>query len=146
MVQLAKFVRIGTMARAILEEVRNVELDENGRLKVREVYENSVRELKSGLEPELGTELDRLTEPFRREGTPSTPDLRLAQAQLVGWLEGVLQMVALTQQAMLAQVAQAQQLQHAQQTRGGRPAVPGAPAPPPALPREGEGRKAGPYM
>ncbi|MGI8761908.1 MAG: bacterial proteasome activator family protein [Jatrophihabitantaceae bacterium] len=86
--QPAKVMRIGTMIKQLLEEVRAAPLDEAGRQRLREIHESSIRELEDGLAPELREELDRLTLPFG-DGTPSEAELRVAQAQLVGWLEGL---------------------------------------------------------
>jgi Protein of unknown function (DUF2587) len=84
----AKVMRIGSMVRQLLEEVRHAPLDEASRSRMREIYETSVRELSSVLSPDLAEELERVTRPFE-EGTPSEAELRVAQAQLVGWLEGL---------------------------------------------------------
>lgn len=86
--QPAKVMRIGTMIKQLLEEVRAAPLDEAGRQRLREIHESSIRELEDGLAPELREELDRLTLPFG-SGVPSEAELRIAQAQLVGWLEGL---------------------------------------------------------
>lgn len=84
----AKVMRIGSMIRQLLEEVKSAPLDEAGRTRLAKVLHVSVAELKDGLAPELDEELDRLVEPF--EGTtPTESELRIAQAQLVGWLEGL---------------------------------------------------------
>ena len=84
----AKVMRIGSMIRMLLEEVKAAPVDEAGRTRVAGVLRTSIGELKQGLAPELGDELDRLIEPFS-ESTPSESELRIAQAQLVGWLEGL---------------------------------------------------------
>jgi hypothetical protein len=86
--QPAKVMRIGTMIKQLLEEVRAAPLDEAGRQRLREIHESSIRELEDGLSPELREELDRLNLPFGSD-TPSEAELRIAQAQLVGWLEGL---------------------------------------------------------
>ena len=88
MEQPAKVMRIGTMIKQLLEEVRAAPLDEAGRARLREIHESSIRELEEGLAPELRDELERLTCPFGGE-VPSEAELRIAQAQLVGWLEGL---------------------------------------------------------
>ena len=84
----AKVMRIGSMIKQLLEEVRQAPLDETGRARLREIYETSVRELAEGLSPDLRDELARLA---RRSTTrrPTEAELRIAQAQLVGWLEGL---------------------------------------------------------
>ncbi len=84
----AKVMRIGAMVRQLLEEVRQAPLDEESRSRLREVYETSVKELSVVLSPELRDELARLSLPFD-EGVPSESELRVAHAQLVGWLEGL---------------------------------------------------------
>jgi len=117
--QPAKVMRIGTMIKQLLEEVRAAPLDEAGRHRLREIHESSIRELEQGLAPELREELDRLTLPFGT-GVPSEAELRIAQAQLVGWLEGLFHGIqtALFAQQMAAR-AQLEQMR-------GR-ALPGAP-------------------
>jgi len=117
--QPAKVMRIGTMIKQLLEEVRAAPLDEAGRQRLREIHESSIKELEQGLAPELRAELDRLTLPFG-DGVPSEAELRIAQAQLVGWLEGLFHGI---QTALFAQqMAARQQLE---QMRGR--ALPGAP-------------------
>jgi hypothetical protein len=86
--QPAKVLRIGSMVKQLLDEVRSAPVDEAGRIRLREIYEQSIRELASGLSPDLVDELDRVRIPFDSE-TPSEAELRIAQAQLVGWLEGL---------------------------------------------------------
>jgi len=86
--QPAKVMRIGSMVKQLLDEVRQSPLDEAGRARLREIYELSVHELATGLSPDLVAELDRMALPFD-EGIPSEAELRIAQAQLVGWLEGL---------------------------------------------------------
>lgn len=113
--QPAKIMRIGSMIRQLLEEVRNAELDERSRDRMRDIYEMSVTELASTLSPDLREELARLTMPFATEEAPSGPELRVAQAQLVGWLEGLFQGIQATMfaQQMMArqQLEQMRQLQ-----------------------------------
>ncbi|PKH38318.1 Protein of unknown function [Nocardioides alpinus] len=87
--QPAKVMRIGSMIRQLLEEVKAAPLDEASRQRLKEIHAASIKELETGLAPELVEELDRLTLPFTEEGTPSDGELRIAQAQLVGWLEGL---------------------------------------------------------
>ena len=87
--QPAKVMRIGTMIKQLLEEVRAAPLDEASRNRLREIHATSIRELEDGLAPELREELDRLTLPFNEDAAPSDAELRIAQAQLVGWLEGL---------------------------------------------------------
>lgn len=85
----AKVMRVGSMIRQLLEEVRNTPLDEPSRARLREIYDTSIRELGSALSPDLSEELERLAFPFADEGVPTEVELRIAQAQLVGWLEGL---------------------------------------------------------
>src|SRR5262245_41739617 len=87
--QPAKVMRIGSMIRQLLEEVKSAPLDEASRNRLKEIHASSIKELESGLAPELVEELERLSLPFTEEGTPSDAELRIAQAQLVGWLEGL---------------------------------------------------------
>jgi Protein of unknown function (DUF2587) len=86
--QPAKVMRIGNMIRQLLEEVKSAPLDEASRARLREIHAASIKELEDGLAPELIEELERLSLPFTSE-TPSDAELRIAQAQLVGWLEGL---------------------------------------------------------
>jgi hypothetical protein len=87
--QPAKVMRIGTMIKQLLEEVRAAPLDDASRQRLRDIHASSIRELEQGLAPELRDELERITLPFSEDSTPSDAELRIAQAQLVGWLEGV---------------------------------------------------------
>ena len=127
--QPAKVMRIGTMIKQLLEEVRAAPLDEAGRARLREIHEKSIRELEEGLSPELREELDRLTLPFGGE-VPSEAELRIAQAQLVGWLEGLFHGIqtALFAQQMAAR-AQLDELRHKAlppgSQEGGRPVIVG---------------------
>ena len=136
--QPAKVMRIGTMIKQLLEEVRSAPLDDASRVRLRSILSNSVRELEEGLAPELRDELNRLSFPFAPDVTPSDAELRIAQAQLVGWLEGLFQGI---QTALFAQqMAARAQLE---QIRRGLPA--GAPGPGQGLP-EGMGRGTGQYL
>ena len=85
----AKVMRIGSMVRQLLDEVRHAPLDDASRARMREVYETSVKELSGVLSTELRDELDRLSLPFEEDAVPSDAELRIAHAQLVGWLEGL---------------------------------------------------------
>ena len=85
----AKVMRIASMIKQLLEEVRHAPLDEAGRARLREIYKTSVQELADGMSPDLQDELARVTLPFADSETPSEPELRIAQAQLVGWLDGL---------------------------------------------------------
>ncbi len=87
--QPAKVMRIGTMIKQLLEEVRAAPLDEASRNRLKEIHKSSIRELEDGLAPELREELERLTLPFSDDTVPTDGELRIAQAQLVGWLEGL---------------------------------------------------------
>ncbi|WP_026452836.1 bacterial proteasome activator family protein [Saccharomonospora iraqiensis] len=85
----AKVMRIGTMIKQLLEEVRAAPMDEASRNRLREIHATSIKELEQALAPELQQELERLVAPFTADSTPSDAELRVAQAQLVGWLEGL---------------------------------------------------------
>jgi hypothetical protein len=87
--QPAKVMRVGSMIRQLLEEVKAAPLDEASRNRLRDIHAASIKELESGLAPELVEELERLSLPFTEDVTPSEGELRIAQAQLVGWLEGL---------------------------------------------------------
>src|SRR5256885_16006818 len=117
--QPAKVMRIGSMIKQLLEEVRAAPLDEAGRQRLVEIHRRSITELEDGVAPELREELDRLTLPFEEGRTPSEPELRVAQAQPAGWLEGLVHGVqaALVAQQMAARLRLARM-------RGGRPALP----------------------
>ncbi|TXI48397.1 MAG: DUF2587 domain-containing protein [Mycolicibacter arupensis] len=118
--QPAKVMRIGTMIKQLLEEVRAAPLDEASRARLREIHSASIRELEDGLAPELREELERLTLPLREDATPSDAELRIAQAQLVGWLEGLFHGIqtALFAQQMAAR-AQLEQMRHGALPPGG---------------------------
>ena len=87
--QPAKVMRIGTMVKQLLDEVKAAPLDDAARARLRDIHQQSIRELEDGLAPELIEELERLSLPFTEDATPSDAELRIAQAQLVGWLEGL---------------------------------------------------------
>ncbi|WP_199742654.1 bacterial proteasome activator family protein [Nocardia stercoris] len=112
--QPAKVMRIGTMIKQLLEEVRAAPLDDASRSRLKDIHKTSVRELESGLSEELRDELERLTLPFTDDSIPTDAELRIAQAQLVGWLEGLFHGIqtALFAQQMAAR-AQLEQIRHA---------------------------------
>jgi Protein of unknown function (DUF2587) len=111
--QPAKVMRIGTMIKQLLEEVRAAPLDEASRNRLREIHKTSISELEDGLAPELVEELERLTLPLTEDAVPSDAELRIAQAQLVGWLEGLFHGI---QTALFAQqMAARQQLEQMRQ-------------------------------
>lgn len=85
----AKVLRIGTMIRQLLEEVKSAPLDDAARERLAEIHERSIKELEAVLAPELVEELERISLPFPEDATPSDAELRIAHAQLVGWLEGL---------------------------------------------------------
>jgi hypothetical protein len=116
----AKVMRIGTMIKQLLEEVRAAPLDEASRNRLRDIHAASIRELEEGLSPDLREELERITLPFSEDQTPSDAELRIAQAQLVGWLEGVFHGI---QTALFAQ----QMAARAQLEEMRRRALPGGP-------------------
>ncbi|MPV49044.1 DUF2587 domain-containing protein [Pseudactinotalea sp. HY160] len=101
----AKVMRIGMMLKQLLEEVKAAPLDEAARDRLAEVHARSVAELRTGLSEDLAAELDRITLPFSDDAAPSDAELRVAQAQLVGWLEGLFHGIqtALVAQQMMAQ-------------------------------------------
>ena len=117
----AKVMRIGTMIKQLLEEVRATELDDASRRRLKEIHASSLAELESALSPELREELARIIAPFDGEDTPTDGELRIAQAQLVGWLEGLFHGIqtALVAQQMAARV-------QLEQMRRGLPAGGGA--------------------
>jgi len=126
--QPAKVMRIGTMIKQLLEEVRAAPLDEASRSRLREIHRSSIRELEDGLAPELRDELERLSLPFTDDSIPSDAELRIAQAQLVGWLEGLFHGIqtALFAQQMAAR-AQLEQMRQGALPAGGHrgPTQPG---------------------
>ncbi|MCE9516763.1 MAG: bacterial proteasome activator family protein [Mycobacterium sp.] len=126
--QPAKVMRIGTMIKQLLEEVKAAPLDDASRARLREIHATSIRELEDGLAPELREELQRLALPFSEDTVPSDAELRVAQAQLVGWLEGLFHGI---QTALFAQqMAARAQLEHMRQGAlpPGVPQQPGGPS------------------
>jgi hypothetical protein len=140
--QPAKVMRIGSMVKQLLEEVRAAPLDDAARERLRDIHASSVRELAEGLAPELRGELERITLPFSDTSTPSDAELRIAQAQLVGWLEGLfhgIQTTLLAQQmAARVQLEQMRGRQALPQGPGGMPQ--GGPQP------HGPGHGTGQYL
>jgi hypothetical protein len=125
-----KLIRIASMVRQMLEEVRRAPLDDAGRRRLREIHEKSVHELKTVLSPELQAELEEVVLPFTSEA-PSESELRLAQAQLVGWLEGLfhgIQATLFTQQSMAQ--GQLEQVRQRSLASGGGDPGPGGPGNP----------------
>ncbi|HEX6499967.1 MAG TPA: bacterial proteasome activator family protein [Micromonosporaceae bacterium] len=127
--QPAKVMRIGSMIKQLLDEVRAAPLDEASRQRLTEIHRRSITELEDGLAPELREELERLSLPFEPGSTPSEAELRVAQAQLVGWLEGLFHGI----QAALVAQQMAARLQ-LEQMRGGRAALPVGPGGMPGMP------------
>ncbi|MFW2335482.1 bacterial proteasome activator family protein [Ilumatobacter sp.] len=121
----AKVMRIGSMVKQLLEEVRQAPLDEASRERLAEVYERSVVELSEALSPDLQQELRMLTLPFNEDEVPSEGELRVAQAQLVGWLEGLFHGIQATLFAQ--QLAARQQLEQMRQLPAGAQGQPGMP-------------------
>jgi len=122
----AKVMRIGSMIKQLLEEVRAAELDEPARGRLKEIYETSLQELGSALSPDLREELDRVAIPFGEGEQPSHAELRVAQAQLVGWLEGLFHGIQATLFAQqMASRAQLEDMRR--QLPGGQPGPGGAP-------------------
>ncbi|MFC0040658.1 bacterial proteasome activator family protein [Actinomadura rayongensis] len=112
--QPAKVMRIGGMIRQLLDEVKAAPLDEASRARLREIHQSSIQELKDGLAPELVSELERLSLPFTDGQVPSEGELRIAQAQLVGWLEGLFHGIQTTLFAQqMAARAQLEQMRRA---------------------------------
>ena len=142
--QPAKVMRIGSMIKQLLEEVRNAPLDEAGRARLAEINRRSIKELEDGLAPELIEELERIALPFEEGHAPTDAELRIAQAQLVGWLEGLFHGI---QTALFAQQMAAQQ-QLAQMRRALPPGHPEQPGPgrPGMRPELGEGGPTGQYL
>ncbi len=141
--QPAKVMRVGNMIRQLLEEVRAAPLDEKSRARLKEIHSSSIKELEDGLAPELVDELERLSLPFAEDEVPSESELRIAQAQLVGWLEGLFHGIQTTLFAQ--QMAARQQLEQMRRA-----------LPPGMMPPQGEmeggdpahdmSRPSGPYL
>lgn len=117
--QPAKVLRIGSMVKQLLDEVRSAPLDDASRRRLRDIHSRSIKELEGGLAPELVAELERLSIPFLDSEIPSDSELRIAQAQLVGWLEGLFHGIqtALFAQQMAAR-AQFEEMQRRALTTG----------------------------
>jgi DNA topoisomerase VI subunit B len=112
--QPAKVMRVGSMIRQLLEEVRAAPLDEKSRARLKQIHKSSIKELEDGLAPELIAELERLSLPFADDDLPSEAELRVAQAQLVGWLEGLFHGIQTTLFAQqMAARAQLEQMRRA---------------------------------
>ncbi|VXC38023.1 bacterial proteasome activator family protein [Nocardioides sp. AX2bis] len=148
--QPAKVMRVGSMVRQLLDEVKSAPLDDASRVRLREIHQASVHELEEGLAPELVEELQRLSLPFTDDSIPSDAELRIAQAQLVGWLEGLFHGIqtAIYAQQMTAK-AQIEQVRRALPRGAGGPEQagqqPGAPGQPgqPGQPGEAGGHGSG---
>jgi hypothetical protein len=137
--QPAKVMRIGNMIRQLLAEVKSAPLDDASRQRLRDIHHTSIDELKQGLAPELADELERLTLPFSDDATPSDAELRIAQAQLVGWLEGLFHGI---QTALFAQ----QMAARAQLEQMRRALPPGPPQQIPPDSQQREGSSGGMYL
>jgi hypothetical protein len=147
--QPAKVMRIGSMIKQLLEEVRNAPLDEAGRTRLAAIHERSLAELEQGLAPELVDELRRIALPFSEDQTPTDAELRIAQAQLVGWLEGLFHGIqtALVAQQMAAR-SQLEEMRRALPPGSAvpRPSLPGVPGQPPQPPPDGPNHGTGQYL
>ncbi len=115
----AKVMRIGSMVRQLLEEVRGTQLDQPSRERLAEIYERSIVEISSALSPDLAEELHILALPFKDGEVPSEGELRVAKAQLVGWLEGLFHGIQATLFAQ--QLAARQQIEQMRQIPPGMP-------------------------
>ena len=137
--QPAKVMRVGSMIRQLLEEVRAAPLDEKSRARLKEIHTSSIKELEDGLAPELVEELERLSLPFAEDEIPSEAELRVAQAQLVGWLEGLFHGIQTTlfAQQMAAQGAARADAQGAAAWHDARPQEESVPQ---------QQRTSGPYL
>jgi hypothetical protein len=121
-----KIIRIGAMVKQLLDEVRNTDLDDASRDHLRDIYDNSISELKSALSPDLAAELDSLSFDFSGDELPSGTSLRLAQAQLVGWLEGLFHGIQAT---LMAQQMEARQRLEGMRQQLPEHSGPGGPGP-----------------
>ena len=119
----AKVMRIGSMVKQLLEEVRTSPLDEASRERLAEIYERSIVELSAAMSPDLQEELHMLALPFKDGEVPSEGELRVAKAQLVGWLEGLFHGIQATLFAQ--QIAARQQLEQMRQLPSGGAGQPG---------------------
>jgi Protein of unknown function (DUF2587) len=136
--QPAKVMRVGSMIRQLLEEVRAAPLDEKSRARLKAIHKSSIKELEDGLAPELIAELERLSLPFADDDLPSEAELRVAQAQLVGWLEGLFHGIQTTLFAQqMAARAQLEQM---------RRALPPGMMPGPDEAQQPQPRSSGPYL
>jgi hypothetical protein len=124
--QPAKVMRIGSMIKQLLDEVKSAPLDEAARQRLKQIHATSVKELEEGLAPELVAELERLSLPFTEDSIPSEAELRIAQAQLVGWLEGLFHGIqtALFAQQMAARAQLEQMRRQAIEGSGPQPGPP----------------------
>ncbi|MER6299209.1 bacterial proteasome activator family protein [Kitasatospora sp. NPDC001539] len=139
--QPAKVMRIGSMIKQLLEEVRAAPLDEASRARLKDIHASSIKELELGLAPELVAELERLSLPFTEDSIPTEAELRIAQAQLVGWLEGLFHGI---QTALFAQ-QMAARAQLEQMRRALPPGLHGGDADE-EEPGQGRGIRSGPYL
>jgi hypothetical protein len=137
--QPSKLIRIASMVRNMLEEVRRAPLDDAGRRMLRQIHDKSLTELEDVLSPDLREELAEVTLPFT-EATPSESELRIAQAQLVGWLEGLFHGI---QASLFSQQMLAQQQMEQMRSRALPPGMGGMPGGPPGAPGGGERRGTG---
>ena len=131
----AKVMRIGSMVKQLLEEVRLAPLDEASRERLAEIYERSIVEVSGALSPDLQEELHSLALPFRPDVVPSEAEIRVAKAQLVGWLEGLFHGIQATLFAQ--QIAARQQFEQLRQLPGST----GGPGQ-----RPGQGERPGTYL
>ena len=115
----AKLLRIASMTRSMLEEVRTATLDEEGRARLRAVFDATLEQLHTVLTEDLREELSEVFVPLD-EGVPTQAEIRVAQAQLIGWLEGLFNGIQAA--IMTQQMAARSQLQ---QIRGGPPSEDG---------------------